>query len=86
MHVTPTSLRFVGENPLAQTVMITGLTNTQGWSAVATDGIKVGPPASGVNDYPCSINVSTLKAGSSGTVTISAPSHEPVVVKIERAA
>ena len=84
MHVTPTSLRFVGKNPVVQSVKITGLTDTQAWSAVPTDGITVNPYG-GVNDYSCVITVSSLPVGSSGTVTISAPSHESVVVTVEHA-
>ena len=78
MHVTPTSLRFVGKNPVVQSVKITGLTDTQAWSAVPTDGIAVNPYG-GVNDYSCVISVSSA----SGTVTISAPGHESVVVTVE---
>ena len=85
MLVTPTHLKFVGENPPSQSVKISGLTATQAWHASATDGIFVGPAdSSGVNDYSCTISVGTLKVGEPGTVTIWAPGHEPVVVTIER--
>ncbi len=87
MHVTPTSLTFSGENPVAQSVKITGLTDTQAWRAEATEGILVTTPdATGVNDYSCSIKVPSLPVGSSGSVTISAPGHESVVVDVEHVA
>jgi hypothetical protein len=85
MHVTPMSLKFVGENPEPQSLVINGLSDTQAWMAKTTAGITANPYG-GVQNHPCVVSVPSLPIGSSGKVTISAPGHADVDVTVEHVA